>query len=51
MALSAIHTRNLTRTFAGGTVALSGLDLDIPKGAVYGLMGRNGAGKPPLSAS
>ena len=45
MALSAIHTRNLTRTFAGGTVALSGLDLDIPKGAVYGLMGRNGAGK------
>ena len=45
MALPAIQTRNLTKTFEGGTVALSGLDLTIPRGVVYGLMGRNGAGK------
>ena len=45
MALPAIRTRNLTKTFTGGMVALSGLDLTIPHGVVYGLMGRNGAGK------
>ena len=45
MAPPAIQTRNLTKTFTGGTVALSSLDLTIPQGVVYGLMGRNGAGK------
>lgn len=45
MARLAIETRNLTKTFAGGTVAVSGLDLTIPPGVVYGLIGRNGAGK------
>lgn len=45
MAPPAIQTRNLTKTFAPGMVALSGLDLTIAHGAVYGLMGRNGAGK------
>src|SRR2546423_14828420 len=29
----------------GGTEALAGLDLDIPKGQVHGLLGPNGAGK------
>ena len=42
---TAIHLRNLTKTFPGGTVGVSGLNLDIRPGTVYGLMGRNGAGK------
>lgn len=41
----AIQTRNLTKTFPGGTVAVSGLDLEIQPGTVFGLLGRNGAGK------
>ena len=41
----AIEAVNLTKTFSGGKVAVSSLDLGIPKGTVYGLMGRNGSGK------
>ena len=41
----AIQIRNLTKTFAGGTLGVSGMDLEIAPGTVYGLMGRNGAGK------
>lgn len=41
----AIQTRSLTKIFPSGTVGISGLDLEIPAGTVYGLMGRNGAGK------
>jgi len=41
----AIEAANLTKTFKGGVVAVSGLDLRVPRGAVYGLIGRNGAGK------
>lgn len=41
----AIQATNLTKTFSGGKVAVSSLDLGIPKGTVYGLMGRNGSGK------
>src|SRR6266852_4404343 len=40
----AIEANNLTKTFKPGIVAVSGLDLQIPRGAVYGLIGRNGAG-------
>ena len=40
-----IQSSNLTKTFRGGVVAVSGLDLQVERGAVYGLMGRNGAGK------
>jgi ABC-2 type transport system ATP-binding protein len=40
-----IETHNLTKTFNGSTVAVTGLDLAVAPGAVYGLIGRNGAGK------
>lgn len=40
----AITTRGLTRRF-GDKFALDGLDLDIPVGQVFGLLGHNGAGK------
>ena len=36
---------NLSKTFSGGVVAVNGLDMSVPRGAVYGLIGRNGAGK------
>ena len=41
----AIETSDLSKTFPGGVVAVNGLDLRVPSGAVYGLIGRNGAGK------
>ncbi|HON75870.1 MAG TPA: ABC transporter ATP-binding protein [Dermatophilaceae bacterium] len=40
----AIGCRGLVRTF-GQTVAVGGLDLDVPKGSFFGLVGPNGAGK------
>jgi len=48
MQTPAIEACNLTKTFPAGAVALNGLDLDVPAGAVYGLMGRNGSGKSTL---
>lgn len=41
----AIETSDLSKTFAGGVVAVNGLDMHVPAGVVYGLIGRNGAGK------
>ena len=40
----AIHTQGLAKRF-GKTRAVDGLDLKVPRGAVYGFLGRNGAGK------
>ncbi|HTI32151.1 MAG TPA: ATP-binding cassette domain-containing protein [Miltoncostaea sp.] len=40
----AIEARDLRRSF-GGTVAVAGVDLDVPAGTVYGVLGPNGAGK------
>jgi ABC-2 type transport system ATP-binding protein len=40
----AIGCRGLVKTF-GPTVAVAGLDLDVPKGSFFGLVGPNGAGK------
>jgi ABC-2 type transport system ATP-binding protein len=45
MTQPAIETSQLSKTFPGGTVAVSGLDMQVPAGTVYGLIGRNGAGK------
>ena len=40
----AIHTEGIVKTF-GKTRAVDGLDLKVPRGSVYGFLGRNGAGK------
>lgn len=40
----AIVTRQLTKHYDGKRV-VNGLNLTVPKGSVYGLLGRNGAGK------
>jgi ABC-2 type transport system ATP-binding protein len=39
-----IETSQLTKSFSG-TPALRGLDLRVPKGSIFGFLGRNGAGK------
>lgn len=56
----AIEVRGLTKRFAhrsswrsllrseGETVALDGIDLDVPAGEVFGVLGPNGAGKTTL---
>ena len=44
MAESAIDIRNVSKRFREH-VAVRGLDLTVPRGAVYGLLGPNGAGK------
>jgi ABC-2 type transport system ATP-binding protein len=43
----AIETRGLSKTF-GDTEALAPLDLVIPRGSVFALVGHNGAGKTTL---
>ena len=53
MGTNAIEIRELTKTYGGtgGTPAkpaLTDVDLDIPKGSVFGLLGPNGAGKSTL---
>jgi len=41
---SAISLSGVTKTF-GATVAVQDLDLEVPRGAMYGFIGPNGAGK------
>jgi ABC-2 type transport system ATP-binding protein len=40
----ALRLRGVTKTF-GATRAVDGLDLDVPRGATYGVIGPSGAGK------
>src|SRR6187431_3059695 len=42
-----LSIRGLSKTYANGTQALKGVDLDVPPG-MFGLLGRNGAGKSTL---
>lgn len=44
MVMNIIETKNLTKTY-GDFKAVSGLNLHIKKGSVYGFLGPNGAGK------
>lgn len=44
MADLVIEARGLRKTFKG-QAALAGLDLEVPRGSIYGFLGRNGAGK------
>lgn len=41
---AAIVTQGLTREFPG-VRAVDGLDLEVPRGTIFGFLGRNGAGK------
>jgi len=50
---NAVEIRNLSKTYkaqgkSGEMHALSGLNLDIPRGSFFGLLGPNGAGKSTL---
>lgn len=44
----AIEASQLVKTFPGGLVILNGLDLNVHRGSVFGLLGCNGAGKTTL---
>ncbi len=50
---NAIEIKNLRKTYAADgkspeKVALHGINLDIPKGSIFGLLGPNGAGKSTI---
>jgi ABC-2 type transport system ATP-binding protein len=45
MSRAVIEASGLTKTFRDGVVAVNELELEVERGAVYGLMGRNGSGK------
>ena len=48
MTQDAIRIEGLRKTYNGGKEALKGIDLDIPRGSIFGLLGPNGAGKSTL---
>jgi ABC-2 type transport system ATP-binding protein len=48
MAPPIISISNLTKTYASGLPALSGINLDIYQGEIFALLGPNGAGKTTL---
>ncbi|WP_119065295.1 ABC transporter ATP-binding protein [Aggregatilinea lenta] len=45
--MTAIEIRGLTKRF-GTVTALDSVDLDVPRGAIFGFLGPNGAGKTTL---
>src|SRR4030042_4662128 len=47
MSENVIATENLVKYFDGRRV-LDGIDLKVPEGCIYGLLGRNGAGKTTI---
>jgi ABC-2 type transport system ATP-binding protein len=45
---AALAITGLTKRYGDGTLALDGLDLEVPDGSFFGLLGPNGAGKTTL---
>jgi ABC-2 type transport system ATP-binding protein len=43
--MPAIQVEGLRKVFAGGIVAVGGIDLEVSEGEVFGFLGPNGAGK------
>ena len=44
----AIDTKDLAKTYAC-IHAVSGINLTVPRGSIYGFLGRNGAGKTSIA--
>ncbi|MFV0253122.1 MAG: ABC transporter ATP-binding protein [Beutenbergiaceae bacterium] len=40
-----VRTQQLTKRFGNGQLAVDAVDLNVPRGAVYGFLGPNGSGK------
>jgi ABC-2 type transport system ATP-binding protein len=43
--VAAIEVRGLERRYAGGLLAVAGIDLEVSEGEIYAFLGPNGAGK------
>ena len=43
-----LQTQGLKKEYAGGFAALSSLTMHVPRGSIYGFVGKNGAGKTTL---
>ncbi|MFP4364682.1 MAG: ATP-binding cassette domain-containing protein, partial [Spirochaetia bacterium] len=43
--MKAINAKGLGKTYENGVVGLKALDLEVPKGSIFGFLGPNGAGK------
>jgi ABC-2 type transport system ATP-binding protein len=44
----AIRIDSVSKTYAGGKLALDNVSVDVPRGHIFGLLGPNGAGKSTL---